>query len=771
MGITRSLLNLSTRRIRCIYVIKRNLTSFRDDYIDFNRSGLTRIEKSHFKGPKTKIPKYDNITDFIFMNKANVKDRSALVASRNGQKYSYRQTYTHVCNLAAFIEKEYISKYKPESESDKFVISVALSNSIKTAVVYLGVPKINNAILNPVNPLLTECNEFSNVFSVVNPNLIICEPGNVDYIKNSIMNYKLHPPQNIICLDSDLWHEFTRNNCEKTPDLENIKINAKVNHSPAIYGMSSGTTGLPKGVVLSHNNIIANIHQAKIASDMAITIKDNSVLHALPLYHIYGFSTMLYHEMMDESTIVIQPNFDPRSFLENIERYKIKRMYVAPAVVNFMATHNMLFNYNIQSIRDLICAAAPLSPTIIDAFIKRFSYIFLRQGYGLTETSPIISMNRERNKKMVSVGQPIHNTEHKILNPDNHELKDIGEAGELVTRGPQIMKGYLNKIDETSKVLKEDGCCTGLTKIEKSHFKGPITKFPKCDSITDFIFMNKANVKNRTALTTSQNGENYSYQQTYTHVCNLAAFIEKEYISKYKPENKSDKFVISVALSNSIKTAVVYLGVPKINNAILNPVNPLLTECNEFSNVFSVVNPNLIICEPGNIDYIKNSIMNYKLPQPENIICLDSDLWYEFTRNNCETVPDLNYVKINEKINDSPAIYGMSSGTTGLSKGVVLSHNNIISNIHQIRITSEMAIDNKELTLLHSLPLHHAYGFGVMLYNEIMSASNIVIQPNFEPRTFLKDIERYKDFYDIFLSQNLRQPYSLDKKKFPKNPF
>ena len=219
---------------------------------------------------------------------------------------------------------------------------------------------------------------------------------------------------------------------------------------------SSGTTGLPKGVMLTHRNLVANILQLD-AMDHFRHDSDTTIAF-LPFFHIYGMVVIALAGLWSGATLVVMPKFDLETYLELVERYRATLLHVVPPVVVALAKHPAVSGRDFSSVRKLFSGAAPLSSSTTEQCTSRIKCV-MQQGYGLTETSPAthVTSDTTRGNKSGSIGQPVSNTECRIVDPATGEDVTPGQDGEIWVRGPQVMRGYLNCPEATRATIDDEG--------------------------------------------------------------------------------------------------------------------------------------------------------------------------------------------------------------------------------------------------------------------------------------------------------------------------
>jgi acyl-CoA synthetase (AMP-forming)/AMP-acid ligase II len=218
---------------------------------------------------------------------------------------------------------------------------------------------------------------------------------------------------------------------------------------------SSGTTGFPKGVMLTHRNMVANIVQA---SEPHSTSDRDVIIGVLPFFHIYGMNVIMNIAVSLGATIVTMPRFDLEEFLTLLQDRKVTRAYLVPPIILALAKHPIVDKYDLSSLEVIMSGAAPLGQELQGAAQARVDSVVM-QGYGLTETSPVTHMNSDEPGKgrAGSIGYLIPNTEARFVDPASEKELGANETGELWISGPQVMKGYLNNPEATAHTIDDDG--------------------------------------------------------------------------------------------------------------------------------------------------------------------------------------------------------------------------------------------------------------------------------------------------------------------------
>jgi acyl-CoA synthetase (AMP-forming)/AMP-acid ligase II len=216
---------------------------------------------------------------------------------------------------------------------------------------------------------------------------------------------------------------------------------------------SSGTTGLAKGVMLTHRNLVSNIEQALATVGLQ---EDDAFVAVLPFFHIYGMQVLMNLGLRAGATIVTMPRFDLDQFLSLHQEHRLTRAFVAPPIVVALAKHPIVDNYDLSTLRWMLSGAAPLSADLAIACGQRLGCEVV-QGYGMTELSPVSHATPSGGFKPGSVGVTVPHTEVRIIDPATESSLDVDQDGEVWVRGPQVMKGYLNNESATKNTIDHEG--------------------------------------------------------------------------------------------------------------------------------------------------------------------------------------------------------------------------------------------------------------------------------------------------------------------------
>ncbi|MFS0765228.1 long-chain-fatty-acid--CoA ligase [Peribacillus phoenicis] len=256
-------------------------------------------------------------------------------------------------------------------------------------------------------------------------------------------------------------HLFSEIMKRKIITEEVVTVPIDVDNDLALLQYTGGTTGFPKGVMLTHKNLLAN---TKMCNAWLYKNKrgEERILAILPFFHVYGMTTVLVLSVMEGNTMIIMPKFDIEATLKTIQKQKPTMFPGAPTMYIGLLNHPDIAKYDLSSINACISGSASLPLEVQEQF-EKITGGKLVEGYGLSETSPVTHANFIWDQPRVkgSVGLPWPDTDSAILSLESNEELPPNEIGEIAIKGPQVMKGYWNRPDETEKTFKNGWLLTG----------------------------------------------------------------------------------------------------------------------------------------------------------------------------------------------------------------------------------------------------------------------------------------------------------------------
>jgi acyl-CoA synthetase (AMP-forming)/AMP-acid ligase II len=362
--------------------------------------------------PDIEIPDL-TLTEHVLGGAAARGDHPAFIDGASGDVTTYAELADQVDAVAALLQSRGIVKGS--------VVGLVGPNSAEWAIAYHGILRAG-AIVTPMNPLLTD-KEIERQVRDSGAGLVIDDAAG-------------------------LVSEAEPGARPDEVDVDPAEL--------AVLPYSSGTTGLMKGVMLTHRNLVANIEQAW--SSMPVG-PDDTLVGVLPFFHIYGQTVVLNLGLAKGSTIVNMPRFDLDQLLEIVERHGVTWLHVAPPVILALATAPQVEGRDFSRLKLVISGAAPLDAELSGRAEARIGAP-IRQGYGMTELSPVSHKSRLARVEETppgSVGALIPNTDARLVDPETGEDVPEGEEGEIWIRGPQVMRGYLNNPAATKETLTDDG--------------------------------------------------------------------------------------------------------------------------------------------------------------------------------------------------------------------------------------------------------------------------------------------------------------------------
>ena len=395
--------------------------------------------------PDVEIPDVP-FTEFVLAHAGERPDKAALIDGPSGRTITYGKLVDGVRGLAAGLAERGFGKGD--------VFAHLAPNLPEYAVAFHGVASAGG-VNTTANPLLTE-DELTRQLVDSGARLLVTVPELLD--KATAAAGRSGVEEIFVYGEAEGATPFT-SLLRPGSDPPRVEINPAEDLIALPY--SSGTTGLQKGVMLTHRNLVSNIAQcthpdvtdksdAELAAERAIAV--------LPFFHIYGLVVLMNFPLFRGATVVTLPRFELAAFLRTIQDYRITRAWVVPPIVLALAKHPLVDEYDVSSLEYMNSGAAPLSADLEVSCGKRLG-CHMQQGYGLTETSPVTHFVSDKLAGTMpgSIGPAAPNTECRIIDVATEQEVTVGEPGELWIRGPQVMKGYLNNPEATAHAIDVDG--------------------------------------------------------------------------------------------------------------------------------------------------------------------------------------------------------------------------------------------------------------------------------------------------------------------------
>jgi len=393
--------------------------------------------------PDVEIPNKP-LTEFLLEEFQAFGDKPALIDGPSGRTLTFTQLIGAIRLVAASLSQRGFGKGD--------VLAIYSPNIPEYAIAFHAVSLVGGTVTT-VNPLYT-ANELAHQLEDANAKYLLT-------VSHFVENAKKAADQ------TGVEEVFTFDPVDDaTPFASLLQSDGnlpEVDIDPAedvvVLPYSSGTTGLPKGVMLTHRNIVANLSQMEGLEQMDMVTENDVVMGILPFFHIYGMVVIMNMSLARGATVVTMPRFDLEQFLELVQKHKVTRVNLVPPILVGLAKHPIVEQYDVSSLIELTSGAAPLGGPLANEVKSRLGCRVI-QGYGLTETSPVTHVYNAAladEEKLASVGPSIPNTEVMIVDVASGDPVGPNQNGEIWIRGPQVMKGYLNNPDATSMTLDEEG--------------------------------------------------------------------------------------------------------------------------------------------------------------------------------------------------------------------------------------------------------------------------------------------------------------------------
>ncbi len=418
--------------------------------------------------------RYDEKPLYSFLIESGERYKEKKALHFMGKEISFGELLTQAKQMANFFQSKGLQK------GDR--VASMLPNCPQAVITYYGAMLAGGVVVQ-VNPLFTEREleyqvQDSGAKFIVCLDILLPRVSNIrektdlqhaivtkvsDFLpfpKNLIYPFIQKRQYNMVVkveesTDTHIWKNIFES---ASDEYESVHIDPK--EDLALLQYTGGTTGKPKGVMLTHYNLVSNV---QMCTAWLYKLKDTReiVLGVLPFFHVYGMTTVMNLSIMYGSKMILLPKFEPEEVLKTIQKLKPTLFPGAPTIYIGLLNHPKLEKYDLSSIEACISGSASL-PLDIQQRFEKITGGRLVEGYGLTETSPVTHANFIWDKRINgSIGVPWPDTDARIVKEGTTEELPIGEVGEIAVKGPQIMKGYWNRAADTMETIKDGWLLTG----------------------------------------------------------------------------------------------------------------------------------------------------------------------------------------------------------------------------------------------------------------------------------------------------------------------
>ncbi|KAL6001947.1 4-coumarate--CoA ligase 1 [Asimina triloba] len=401
------------------------------------------------KLPDIEIPSHLPLHTYCFQHADRFADRPCIINGPTGDIYTYADVVLTVKKVAAGLNNLGIRKGD--------VIMLLLPNCPEFVFAFFGAAR-RGAITTMANPFFTP-NEIAKHAKACSAKLLITQACYVDKVRDledmKIMTIDAPPPG----VEGGCMH-FSELLVVAEESVPEVEIDPD---DVVALPFSSGTTGLPKGVMLSHKGQVTSVAQQVDGENPNLYMHSSDViLCVLPLFHIYSLNSVLLCGLRVGAAIMMMQKFEIRALMELVERHKVSIMAIVPPIMLAIAKSPDLDSYDLSSIRTIMSGAAPMGKDLEDTVRAKLPNGKLGQGYGMTEAGPVLSMCLAFAKepfriKSGACGTVVRNAELKIVDPETGSSLPRNQPGEICIRGDQIMIGYLNNPEATRTTIDKDG--------------------------------------------------------------------------------------------------------------------------------------------------------------------------------------------------------------------------------------------------------------------------------------------------------------------------
>jgi 4-coumarate--CoA ligase len=407
-----------------------------------------------------KIPEM-NLADFVWEDIEHNAANTALVCGMTGRSYSFA--------MAHGLSRKFGSALLRMGAKRGDVIGLVLPNIPEFPIVFMGTVGVNMTVttMNPtyrpeeiarqmensgarfivtIGMFVENIKQSCDIYTGVEKIIVIGDPATVPEDCTSFLDLVMNEDGSLYGQDKS---------CNAMEDV-------------AALPYSSGTTGPPKGVCLSHYNLIANLCQSAHPDCLPLrpfkeTGVQESTLAVLPFFHIYAMELVMLFNLRSGAKSITLPKFEPESYIKALDTYKPTFLNLVPPLVSFLATNPAVKPSLLNSVTFVTGGAAPFGPALIEKFMEKVlpHKMEFREGFGMTESSPMTHVQPEKDAVLGACGSPISNTWAKIVDTETGEILGEEQQGELCVSGPQVMKGYYKNSSATNSTVVNGWLMTG----------------------------------------------------------------------------------------------------------------------------------------------------------------------------------------------------------------------------------------------------------------------------------------------------------------------
>jgi long-chain acyl-CoA synthetase len=378
-----------------------------------------------------------NLAGLLRRTASEVPDKPALVPASGGPPLTYAELDAAADDIARGLAGRGV---RPGDR-----VAIGMPNVPRFAPAYFGCLRAG-AVVVPLNVMFTAA-ETTRILQDCEARIALCALPFAEVVEEAVKD-----AGDIEVVTADAWSTPTERS-DVAPDVEVSEDDL------AVVAYTSGTTSEPKGVMLTHGNLAANLHQQMSIPDAHVT-SDDVVFLSLPLFHIFGLNVTLGLVVMNGATGILVERFEPVASLRTIQNHRVTVLFGAPTMYSAWVNTPGADQYDFSSVRLAVSGAAPLTEDTLQSFEQIFG-VKIYEGYGLTETAPTLTSNRMGDEpRPRSIGKPLPGVELRLVDDDGRDV-ELGDPGEIVVRGPNVFAGYWRRDEETKRAFVDGWFRTG----------------------------------------------------------------------------------------------------------------------------------------------------------------------------------------------------------------------------------------------------------------------------------------------------------------------